>query len=106
MEPDDIFFYRIYRVLLDERHVFPEHTKILMHWELCNKPRCRNPGCVRLSKLDAHYQQCEEEFCRVCIPVRWLVCCHKVTEANRHLRPEKFHLSHYVSADPPPSMCP
>lgn len=104
-EEDDKFFYHVYRVLLHEKFIFPEHTKILSHWEACNLKSCPDVGCRRLTKLQLHYDNCQQEFCRVCIPVRWLICCHKVTSTNQTLLPGKFHVGHYAEEDASTEKC-
>jgi hypothetical protein len=108
MEDDAEFLYRIYKVLLeidfDTQFQYENYKNILLHYNFCQERQyCNNIDCTRLHRLTNHVTNCNTEFCKICIPIRWLILCKRTNYAVHTLTviPDFVHVDHFAYLPPP-----
>jgi hypothetical protein len=102
---DTQFLYEVYKVLLSINTYPSPFRDALLHYEFCPiRSGCQTPECVRLARLTSHVQGCATEFCQTCIPIRWLVTCHRLNMVQMSISniPDWFHVDHFSYVIPPP----
>jgi hypothetical protein len=99
---DAEFLYRIYKVFFDDMGIEPNqepYWSILAHYETCTQPlTCNQPCCQRMHHLNQHLHSCQHEYCPICIPVRWLIMCRRVSIAMNTLGayPDFVHVDSFI----------